>query len=46
MLENKNAIIYGGGGGIGGAVPKEFAEEGAPPLPGRRPPGEAEGAAR
>jgi len=29
MLENKNAIIYGGGGSIGGAVAKEFAKEGA-----------------
>ena len=29
MLENKNAIIYGGGGAIGGAVAKEFAKEGA-----------------
>ena len=29
MLENKNAIIYGGGGAIGSAVAKEFAKEGA-----------------
>ena len=29
MLENKNAVIYGGGGAIGGAVAKEFAKEGA-----------------
>jgi NAD(P)-dependent dehydrogenase (short-subunit alcohol dehydrogenase family) len=29
LLENKNAIIYGGGGSIGGAVAKEFAKEGA-----------------
>ena len=29
LLENKNAIIYGGGGSIGGAVAKEFAREGA-----------------
>src|SRR5688572_5049344 len=29
MLENKNAVIYGGGGSIGGAVAREFAREGA-----------------
>jgi NAD(P)-dependent dehydrogenase (short-subunit alcohol dehydrogenase family) len=29
LLENKNAIIYGAGGSIGGAVTKEFAREGA-----------------
>jgi NAD(P)-dependent dehydrogenase (short-subunit alcohol dehydrogenase family) len=29
LLENKNAIIYGAGGSIGGAVAKEFAREGA-----------------
>jgi NAD(P)-dependent dehydrogenase (short-subunit alcohol dehydrogenase family) len=29
LLENKNAIIYGGGGAIGGAVAREFAREGA-----------------
>jgi NAD(P)-dependent dehydrogenase (short-subunit alcohol dehydrogenase family) len=29
MLENKNAVIYGGGGKVGGAVAKEFAKEGA-----------------
>jgi 3-oxoacyl-[acyl-carrier protein] reductase len=29
MLENKNAIIYGGGGAIGGAVARTFAREGA-----------------
>jgi NAD(P)-dependent dehydrogenase (short-subunit alcohol dehydrogenase family) len=29
LLENKNAIIYGGGGSIGGAVAREFAKEGA-----------------
>src|SRR3712207_8374856 len=28
LLENKNAIIYGAGGSIGGAVAKEFAREG------------------
>lgn len=29
LLENKNAVIYGGGGSIGGAVASEFAREGA-----------------
>ena len=29
LLENKNAIIYGAGGSIGGAVAREFACEGA-----------------
>jgi NAD(P)-dependent dehydrogenase (short-subunit alcohol dehydrogenase family) len=29
LLEGKNAVIYGGGGAIGGAVAREFAREGA-----------------
>ena len=29
LLDNKNAVIYGAGGSIGGAVAKEFAWEGA-----------------
>lgn len=29
LLENKNAVIYGGGGAVGGAVSKAFAREGA-----------------
>jgi NAD(P)-dependent dehydrogenase (short-subunit alcohol dehydrogenase family) len=29
LLESKNAVIYGGGGSIGGAVAKAFAREGA-----------------
>ncbi len=29
ILKNKNAIIYGGGGAIGGAVARAFAREGA-----------------
>lgn len=29
LLENKNAVIYGAGGAIGGAVAKAFAREGA-----------------
>ena len=27
LLENKNAVIYGGGGSIGGAVARAFARE-------------------
>lgn len=29
LLENKSAVIYGGGGAIGGAVARAFAREGA-----------------
>ena len=29
LLENKNAVVYGGGGVIGGAVARAFAREGA-----------------
>jgi 3-oxoacyl-[acyl-carrier protein] reductase len=29
LLENKNAVIYGGGGAIGGAVARAFTREGA-----------------
>ena len=29
LLKNKNAIVYGGGGAIGGAVARAFAREGA-----------------
>ncbi|MBA2554535.1 MAG: SDR family NAD(P)-dependent oxidoreductase, partial [Geodermatophilaceae bacterium] len=29
LLAGKNAIIYGAGGGIGGAVARTFAREGA-----------------
>jgi NAD(P)-dependent dehydrogenase (short-subunit alcohol dehydrogenase family) len=29
MLENKTAVIYGGGGAIGGAVARAFASAGA-----------------
>ena len=29
LMENKNAVIYGAGGSIGGAVAREFAREGA-----------------
>lgn len=29
LLKNKNAIVYGAGGGIGGRVARTFAREGA-----------------
>ncbi len=29
LLEDKNAVIYGGGGSVGGAVARAFAREGA-----------------
>ena len=29
MLDGKNAVIYGGGGSIGGAIARAFAREGA-----------------
>src|SRR5207244_12971095 len=29
LLENKNAVIYGAGGSVGGAVARAFAREGA-----------------
>ena len=29
LLENKSAVIYGGGGSVGGAVARAFAREGA-----------------
>ena len=29
LLKNKNAVIYGGGGAIGGAVARVFARKGA-----------------
>jgi NADP-dependent 3-hydroxy acid dehydrogenase YdfG len=38
MLEGKNVVIYGGGGAIGGAVARRFAEHGARLfLAGRNP---------
>jgi NAD(P)-dependent dehydrogenase (short-subunit alcohol dehydrogenase family) len=40
LLESKNAVIYGGGGSIGGAVARSFAREGASVfLAGRTEPG-------
>jgi 3-oxoacyl-[acyl-carrier protein] reductase len=29
LLDNKRAVIYGGGGSIGGAVARAFAREGS-----------------
>ncbi|NUS16083.1 MAG: SDR family NAD(P)-dependent oxidoreductase, partial [Streptomyces sp.] len=29
LLDGKNAVVYGGGGAIGGAVARVFAREGA-----------------
>ncbi|HJW59659.1 MAG TPA: SDR family NAD(P)-dependent oxidoreductase, partial [Actinomycetota bacterium] len=29
LLEGRNAVVYGGGGAIGGAVARAFAREGA-----------------
>src|SRR2546423_12455449 len=29
LLEDKNAVVYGGGGSVGGAVARAFAREGA-----------------
>ena len=29
LLEDRNSVIYGGGGAIGGAVARAFAREGA-----------------
>src|SRR5919106_5209941 len=38
LLENRNAVIYGGGGSIGGAVARAYAREGARVfLAGRTP---------
>jgi 3-oxoacyl-[acyl-carrier protein] reductase len=38
LLEHKNAVIYGGGGNVGGAVARAFAREGAAVhLAGRTP---------
>jgi 3-oxoacyl-[acyl-carrier protein] reductase len=38
LLEGKNAVVYGGGGAIGGAVARAFAREGAKAfLAGRTP---------
>ena len=39
LLENKNAIVYGAGGAIGGAVARAFAREGARVFLAGRSPG-------
>jgi NAD(P)-dependent dehydrogenase (short-subunit alcohol dehydrogenase family) len=36
LLQNKKAVIYGGGGAIGGAVARAFAREEAIPFLARR----------
>ena len=36
LLKDKNAVIYGGGGSIGGAVARAFAREGANVLRDRQ----------
>jgi 3-oxoacyl-[acyl-carrier protein] reductase len=33
LLENKNAVIYGAAGSVGGAVARAFAREGAHVFP-------------
>jgi NAD(P)-dependent dehydrogenase (short-subunit alcohol dehydrogenase family) len=33
LLENKAAIVYGAGGGIGGGIARTFAQEGARVVP-------------
>ena len=39
LLENKNAVVYGAGGAVGGAIARAFAREGARVfLTGRRLP--------
>jgi NAD(P)-dependent dehydrogenase (short-subunit alcohol dehydrogenase family) len=38
LLEGKNAVIYGAGGSVGGAVAATFAREGAPRVPHRPDP--------
>ena len=41
MLKDKIALIYGGGGAIGGAVARAFAREGGEGLPRGSHPDEA-----
>ena len=36
LLEGKNAVVYGGGGKVGGAVTRTFAREGARVFLARR----------
>jgi NAD(P)-dependent dehydrogenase (short-subunit alcohol dehydrogenase family) len=44
LLENKNAVVYGGGGSVGGAVARAFAREGARVFLGRSAPNIRRGA--
>jgi NAD(P)-dependent dehydrogenase (short-subunit alcohol dehydrogenase family) len=46
LLENKNAVIYGGGGAIGGAVARVFAREGARVFIAGRTPAKLDAVAR
>ena len=46
LLENKNAVIYGGGGAIGGMVARVFAREGAKVFLAGRTPAKLERVAR
>jgi 3-oxoacyl-[acyl-carrier protein] reductase len=46
LLENRNAVIYGGGGSIGGAVARAFAREGAKVFLAGRTLGTLEGVAQ
>ena len=45
LLEGKNAVVYGGGGSIGGAVARAFAREGARVFLAGRNPGPLDGVA-
>jgi 3-oxoacyl-[acyl-carrier protein] reductase len=45
LLEGKNAVVYGGGGSIGGAVAHAFAREGARVFLAGRTPGPLDGVA-
>jgi 3-oxoacyl-[acyl-carrier protein] reductase len=46
LLQDKNAVIYGGGGAIGGAVARAFAREGANVFLAGRTPAKLDAAAR
>jgi NADP-dependent 3-hydroxy acid dehydrogenase YdfG len=46
LLENKTAVVYGGGGAIGGAAPRAFAREGARVHLAGRTPAKLEAVAR
>ena len=46
LLEDKNAVVYGGGGAIGGAVARAFAREGAKVYLAGRSPAKLEQVAR